>query len=150
AELSRIANVTIRLGTLAIREKSFDSMMIFGPHAVDLARTMIVTDSDQLLDAGIDESDPLYVAASDAFSQTPAIDQVTIGRQQVDTLDVVVDVVSDNTDYAIVFTWLDATNTVQNAQASVTSSGSATASSIATALTTAINGLASFVGTAAS
>lgn len=150
AELSRIANVTIRLGTLAIREKSFDSMMIFGPHAVDLARTMIITDSDQLLDAGIDESDPLYVAAADAFSQTPAIDQVTIGRQQVDALDVVVDVASNNTDYTIDFTWLDATETVQNAQANITSSGSATESSIATALTTAINGLANFVGTATS
>ncbi|MDB5849792.1 MAG: hypothetical protein JWP29_3544 [Rhodoferax sp.] len=84
ANIDRIVNVTIALRTTAIAQQSFSDMMVFGPHVLDLARVMVVTSPDDLLDLGMDENDPMYLAVRDAFSQTPCVRQVFIGRQSVD------------------------------------------------------------------
>src|SRR5690625_6337580 len=137
ADLSRIWNVTIRLATLGIRERSFSDFMIYGPHAVDTARTMVITDSDQLLDMGIQSDDPLYIAAADAFGQTPAVDQIYIGRQQVDSLKVTVDTAANNTAYNLEVSWVDTNSQVQTETITFTSPGSASKSGIATGLAAA-------------
>lgn len=84
AEISRIANVQISLQTTPIDEESFSTMIIVGPHVVSTARVSSYTAASQLIDDGFSESDPVYKAAADAFSQIPKPAVVKIGRRQVD------------------------------------------------------------------
>lgn len=81
ADISRIANVAIDLRTAAIREKSFDSIMVMGEHTLAANRTLIISGPDELVDLGLATDDPLYLAAQDAFSQTPSVDTIYIGRK---------------------------------------------------------------------
>ena len=83
-KLADIADVQISLGTLSITERSFNDMLILGSHMLSTNRALVITDSDELLDMGLSATDPLYFAARDAFSQTPHIRQVYVGRRQVD------------------------------------------------------------------
>lgn len=81
AKIDRIVNVQIDLRTAAITERSFSDMLILGETDVfSSTRTQIITGADQLLDLGMLESDPIYLAAADAFSQIPSVNQVYIGR----------------------------------------------------------------------
>ena len=81
AKIDRLVNVAIQLGTTAIAGKSFSDMLILGKHKLSGGRVMIVTDANELLDMGLDSSDPLYKAVATAFAQVSHIAQVYVGRQ---------------------------------------------------------------------
>jgi len=83
SKLSRIWDVQISLGTLAIAERTFDQLLILFDDSTGFSnssRVEIITSADDLLDLGITEADPVYVAASNAFAQTPHIRQVYVGH----------------------------------------------------------------------
>lgn len=87
AKLSRIADVQISIGTLAITEKAFNRMLILSSNANLVDRVTVITDPDDLLDLGVLSTDPLYAAASDAFSQTPHVNELYIGMQDTAALE---------------------------------------------------------------
>lgn len=140
ANLDRIVNVAISLGTQAITENSFSDMLILGDHALSPSRVMVITGADELLDMGMSETDPLYLAAVSAFSQIPAVNQVFIGRRQVDTTTATVGAAVEDAVYRITLSWFDPdTNELQTVPFSFTGLADSTPTSIATALASAIN-----------
>lgn len=86
AKLDRLVNVSIDLRTAAIRETSFSDAMLMGEAdpAVLANRVTIITGADELLDLGIEATDPLYLGASDWFGQTPSTRQLYIGRKDAE------------------------------------------------------------------
>lgn len=109
ANIDRIVSVQISLSTVAIKEKSFSDLLVVGPHASSVGRVAVVTGADQLLDMGIDDTDPLYLAVRDVFKQIPTIDKVFVGRQQVDEADVTVTKAVVGNVYTLTLGWRDAT-----------------------------------------
>lgn len=81
AKLDRLVNLNISLNTTAIATESFSDMMIVGTHAASTARMAAITSAGELLDMGLSASDPIYKAALAAFSQTPTLAKVYIGRR---------------------------------------------------------------------
>lgn len=81
AELDRLVNLNISLNTTAIATESFSDMMIVGLHAATTARMAAITSAGELLDMGLPATDPIYKAALAAFSQTPTLAKVYIGRR---------------------------------------------------------------------
>lgn len=81
AKLDRLVDVSIDLRTAAITETSFSDAMLLGETTAITGRVIIITDSDELLDLGVDETDPLYLAAADWFGQTPSVNQLYVGRK---------------------------------------------------------------------
>ena len=81
AKLDRLVNLNISLNTTAIATESFSDMMIVGLHAATTARMAAITSAGELLDMGLSASDPIYKAALAAFSQTPTLAKVYIGRR---------------------------------------------------------------------
>lgn len=138
-KLSDIADVQISLGTLSITERSFNDMLILGSHMLSTNRALVITDSDELLDMGLSATDPLYFAARDAFSQTPHIRQVYVGRRQIDEATLAVTRAAQ-IEYAVSLAWRDAAGAQQTAIATYVGQAGDNASDIATALASAING----------
>lgn len=86
-KLSRIADVQISLGTLAISERSFnDILALTSDPDTGLTpgnRVMVITGADELLDAGVEDGAPIYRLAQAVFSQTPHVRQLYIGYQEL-------------------------------------------------------------------
>jgi hypothetical protein len=141
ANLDRIANVVISLGTLAIDEKSFNDMLILGSHVLSTNRVLVITGADELLDMGLPSTDPLYWAARDVFSQTPHVAQCYIGRRQVDGATVTVTKAAV-AEYSVTLKWRDGTGTQQSAKATYAGLQADDEAAIATGLAAAINGTA--------
>lgn len=142
AKLDRIADVVISLRTTAIQELSFSDMLILGPHTLSPARSMLITGADELLDMGMLETDPVYMAARDAFSQIPTVRQVYIGRRNVASVTLSVPTASA-TPHRVTVQWRDpATLAVQSATGEYVGLPDDTAEDIATGLAAAINGTA--------
>lgn len=140
ANLDRIVNVAISLGTQAITENSFSDMLILGEHALSPGRVMVITSADELLDMGLPATDPLYLAAVSAFSQIPAVNQVYIGRRQVDSSTATVGAAVKGAIYTVTLSWFDSdTNELQSVPFSFTALSGSTSTDIATALASAIN-----------
>lgn len=140
ANLDRIVNVAISLGTQAITENSFSDMLILGEHALSPGRVMVITSADELLDMGLPATDPLYLAAVSAFSQIPAVNQVYIGRRQVDSSTATVGAAVEGAIYTVTLSWFDSdTNELQSVPFSFTALSGSTPTDIATALASAIN-----------
>lgn len=140
ANLDRIVNVAISLGTQAITENSFSDMLILGEHSLSPGRVMVITGADELLDMGLPATDPLYLAAVSAFSQIPAVNQVYIGRRQVDSSTATVGAAVEGAIYRVTLSWFDSdTNELQSVPFSFTALADSTPTSIATALASAIN-----------
>lgn len=149
ANLDRIANVQISLRTTAITERSFSDMLIFGAHMLTPLRTFVVTSPGDLIDMGLSDADPLYLAVRDAFSAIPAVRQVYVGRQQVDSA--VVTVTSAGTSvYTIFLQWRDATGMIQSGTVSYTGNPEDGEEDIAEGLATALDGSAAPVTGSAS
>lgn len=89
AKIDRIVNVQISLNTIPIATEDFSTLLIAGPHVGSLVRVETITGADQLLDMGLSNTDPLYLAANDGFSQIPRPRQIKIGRRQVDVVSIV-------------------------------------------------------------
>lgn len=149
AKLDRLVNVAITLGTQAITELSFSDMLILGSHSLNPARVMVITGADELLEMGVSATDPLYLAASSAFSQIPAVSQVYIGRRQVDTTTLTVGQAVEDAEYSVTLSWFDTSNVLQTATFTHTATDVDTTTTIATALAALINANANVPVTAA-
>lgn len=88
ANIDRISNVQISLNTAPIFTVGFNVALVAGPHVASVNRVDTITSSDDLLTMGLLSTDPLYLAANDAFSQTPRPRLVKVGRRQVDILSI--------------------------------------------------------------
>lgn len=137
ANLERIVNVQISLSTTAIKEQSFSDLLVIGPHALSLPRVIAVTEADELLDMGLPETSPIYMAVRDVFKQIPTLNRCFVGRQTVDDIDVAVTRAAQ-AQYAVTLGWYDAEGVAQTATASYTGLEADTDVQIATALATAI------------
>lgn len=140
AKIDRIVNVQISLNTTAIKEKSFSDMLILGPHVLSVGRSMIVTDPSELLDMGMQPTDPIYAAVSAAFSQIPTVNRVFIGRMQVasQTLEVAAGPVAGQT-YTVTLGWRDTAGVVQSDTVTYVAGSTPTPTSVATGLLAVIN-----------
>ncbi|OBW92982.1 DUF3383 family protein [Gallibacterium salpingitidis] len=102
AKIDRLVNVTIDLNTTAIAGKSFSDMLILGEHTLkNSARLLVVTDPNELLDLGLQSTNPLYIAVATAFSQPSHIAQVFIGRKGSDetVTDALAAIAKENNDW---------------------------------------------------
>lgn len=80
ANLDRLVNVVIALRTTGVAKMSFSDLLLVGTHT-NSERVVIITAADDLLTGfGLTDTSPLYLAAQVAFSQTPHVRQVFIGR----------------------------------------------------------------------
>jgi hypothetical protein len=148
ASLDRIVNVVISLQTTAIQQQSFSDMLVFGPSASFLTRTAIVTSVGDMVDMGIQPTDPMYLAVQDAFSQTPSVRQVFLGRKTVDFAIVSFGTVAVGNVFSIKLGWLDTNGVAQTATATFTAAAP-TVASVITGLIASIASVAPlFVGTA--
>lgn len=141
AKLDRIASVSISLSTAAVSSESFSDLLIVGPFSGLTARYLIATSVDDLADYGIDESSALYAAVSAAFSQSPCISQVYIGRKQVDSVSATIGTAAAGA-YTLTLKHLDAEGNEVSETATYTAGSSDTAAAIATALAAAYAGTA--------
>lgn len=85
ANIDRIVNVQISLNTTGISKEGFSTLLIVGAHSYGTTRVETFTSTADMIDYGFNADDPLYIAASDAFAQTPRPKQVKIGRIAVDS-----------------------------------------------------------------
>lgn len=143
AKLDRIVNVQISLNTTAIKEQSFSDLLILGPHTVGVGRSLVITDSDELLDLGMLITDPIYLAARDVFSQIPTINRLFIGRMQVasTTLTVAAGPVVGQ-QYGVTIQWKDVNGVVQSVTVPYTAGAAPTPTTVATAIVGLINATA--------
>lgn len=138
AKLDRIVNVQIALNTTAIKQQEFSDLLILGPHAHSLTRTLIVTDADELLDMGFSALDPIYKAALSVFSQIPTISRLFIGRQLVASIPLTVSQAVEGATYSATVGWRDVNGVAQTATASVVAGVGDTPTDIASDLAAAI------------
>lgn len=143
AKLDQIVDVAISLNTTAISQQSFSDMLIVGPHVLGVGRSMVIEDSDELLDMGMLPTDPIYLAARDAFSQIPTVNRIFIGRQQVSS--VVLTVAAGPVQgqiYTATLGWRDNLGVAQSITATYTAGVAPTPTTVAAGLVAAINATA--------
>jgi hypothetical protein len=142
ANIDRIVSVQISLNTTAIKEQSFSDMLILGPHVLGVGRSMVILQASDLLDLGMSETDPVYLAARDAFSQIPTVNRIFIGRQQVEDVSLTVLEAVEGGVYSGTIGYRDVDGIAQSAPWTVTAIGGDTLTSIAGKIVTAINATA--------
>lgn len=81
ANLDRIVNVQIALDTAGISKEGFSTLMVVGASEHLKSRVTTYTNVTQLTKDGFPETDPVYLAVADAFSQTPRPRLVKVGRR---------------------------------------------------------------------
>lgn len=123
ANLDRIVNVQISLNTTGISVEGFSTLLIAGPHAHSLARVETYRDVDAMIDDGFSETDPLYLAAVDAFSQIPRPAVVKIGRQLVDAVNVTVNKLTAAGTYTVTISTKNAAGVLMETPYTYTNSG---------------------------
>lgn len=131
-----IVNVQIRLESTAVQELNFGTPLVVGPHVKFLERVRSYTNVDQVIQDGFEPTDPIYLAVQAAFSPTPSVPRVLVGRRQVDSITATIDTVADSTLYRVTISTLD---NILGETLEFTSGVSATASSIETGLAALIN-----------
>lgn len=127
AKLDRLVNLSIALNTTAIATESFSDLMIVGTHALSNNRMLAITSAGELLDLGLSANDPIYKAAQAAFSQTPTVAKVFIGKRMPSA----VKVDGANIDVRLTFadgTTAQASGTATQVAAALPSDAKATAS----------------------
>ena len=90
ANIDRIVSVQIALNTTGISKEGFSTLLIVGATTKVLPRVSTYTSSVQMIDDGFKADDPLYLMASDFFSQIPHPNVLKVGRRQVDEVSVTV------------------------------------------------------------
>lgn len=83
ANLDRIVNVQISLDTSGVSKEGFSTLLIVGATTRTTNRVDSYTNINQMTDDGYEVTDPIYLAASDAFAQTPRPRLVKIGHRLV-------------------------------------------------------------------
>lgn len=137
ANLDRIVNVQISLNTTGISKDGFSTMLIVGASVHTLARVETYTDANAMIKAGYAADDPLYLAAVDAFSQTPRPKVVKIGRRLVDGVKVKANKVTAAGVYTVTVSTKDKDGNVAAKPYTITNTGGK-AADIATALQTKV------------
>ena len=122
ANIDRIVNVQIALNTAGISKEGFSTLLVVGASTHTLARVSTYRNAVEMTDDGYAETDPLYLAAVDFFSQIPHPAVLKIGRQQIDSVDITVkNVLEEDGVYTLTVASADVTNTytytVQNGDA---------------------------------
>ena len=148
ASLDRIVNCQISLNTTGISVEGFNTMLAVGAHAHSLARVETYTQASDMITAGFSDTDPLYLAAVDAFSQTPRPKQVKIGRRQAASVGVKVKTLTSAGVYKLTISHLDANSNVVEVPYTYTNAGG-TAGDILTGLKDLIDADSTSVVTAA-
>lgn len=148
ANLDRVVNVQISLNTTGISVEGFNTMLVVGTHAHSLARVETYTQASDMITAGFSDTDPLYLAAVDAFSQTPRPRQVKIGRRQAASVAVTVASLTSAGTYRVTVSHLDDNSNVIEKVYSYTNTGG-TAGDIVTGIKGQIDDDATAVVTAA-
>lgn len=123
SDISRIVRVDISLNTTGISVEGFNTMLIVGSHAHSLARVETYTQASDMITAGFSDTDPLYLAAVDAFSQTPRPRQVKIGRRQAASVAVTVASLTSAGVYKLTVSHLDDNSNVVEKVYSYTNTG---------------------------
>lgn len=134
ANIDRIVNVQISLKTAGITQMGFNTILVAGPHVYGLPRVLIYDSPDGMAADGFLSTDPLYIAASDAFSQTPRPRQVKIGRRQVDVVKIEPNKIVDNVEYSLEISTKAADGSVTKTKHVYSSGAGATANAIASGL----------------
>ena len=122
ANIDRIVSVQIALNTAGISKDGFSTLLVVGESSVSLARVSTYRSAVEMTDDGYGESDPLYLAAVDFFSQIPHPTVLKIGRRQIDSVEITVkNVLPENSVYSVTIASADGSNTytytVQNGDA---------------------------------
>lgn len=140
ANIDRIINAQISLNTTGISSAGFSTLMIIGPHANSLSRVLTITDVDELMDMGFRSTDPIYLAAGDAFAQTPRPREVKVGRIQCDTVKVrAVAAVAEGVEYSVAVQRLDNDGNLIDLKASYTAQTSDTTDKVMTELSNSLD-----------
>jgi hypothetical protein len=113
--------------------EGFSTLLIVGAHAHSLARVETFTAASEMIDMGFSDTDPLYLAAVDAFSQTPRPRQIKIGRRLADAVDVQAKKVTSAGTYKVTISTKDVDGNVTSTPYTYTNAGG-TASDIALGL----------------
>lgn len=142
AKLSRIANVVISLMTTGITELSFSDGMLFGVTGVFMERRIEITGANELLDMGMPETDPMYIAASNWFSGIPASRKLHVGRWSPAAHKITIDPAIKQDDIVKVnITYKDAaTGAIKVDSVTYTAGAAPTPTTAATAITALITG----------
>ena len=147
-DISRIVKVDISLNTTGLSVEGFNTMLIVGAHVNSLARVETYTQASDMISAGFSDTDPVYLAAVDAFSQTPRPAQVKIGRRQAASVAVTVASLTSAGVYKLTVSHLDDNSNVVEKAYSYTNTGG-TAGDILTGLKEQIGADSAAVVTAA-
>lgn len=137
ANLERIVNVAISLNTTAIKQQNFSDILVLGAHALAVGRILVVSEAAELLELGLSQADPLYIAVRDAFKQIPTVPRVFVGRRNVETSRVTV-TLANASDYAITLSWRGQDGNVQSVTSKFTGPADSTPATIAAGLVQAI------------
>ena len=148
ANLDRVVSVNISLNTTGISVEGFNTMLVVGAHAHSLARVETYTQASDMITAGFSDTDPLYLAVVDAFSQTPRPRRVKIGRRQAASVAVTVANLTSAGIYKLTVSHLDDNSNIVEKVYSYTNTGG-TAGDILTGLKTLIDADSAAVVTAA-
>ena len=128
--LKDIVNVSISRETSPVSQAGFGTLLILGTHKAWNDRYRSYTGVDGILSDGFDSTDPEYLAAAAAFSQSPQPERVAIGRRTVDSATVTVSDVSEGQVYSTL---------INGTAFSYTAGSGDSAAVIAGALVTAVN-----------
>lgn len=120
ANIDRIVNVQISLNTAGISEQGFSTMLIAGWHSYTNEHVITVTDANELLELGFKATDKIYLAAVDAFSQTPKPKEVKIGRLQCDGVKLTLDSVEKDGLYMLTVKHVSKSGALESVSASYT------------------------------
>lgn len=101
ANLDRVANVQIALNTTGISAEGFSTLLIVGTHDIKPTAVLSYTSVDDMISDGFKADDALYLAAADAFAQTPRPSVVKIGRIAPQSYIITVDEVEQGGTYSI-------------------------------------------------
>ena len=92
--------VNIALSSTPLLNTNFDVGLILGSHNVFPQLVRTYTAASQLVDDGFSTSDPIYLAAQDAFSQTPSARTIKIGKITPYTKSITLTPVDDGNSFA--------------------------------------------------
>lgn len=140
ASISKVVNITVSLLTASIKEAGFGIPLVMDYHTRFSERIRFYGGQDEMISDGFVVSDPAYIAAGQAFAQSPAPEEIAIGRKaNMPTLSIKLTPTAINSKlYSVKVTSPAGVVTT----VSFTSDGTATVAEIVTGLVAVINPLA--------
>lgn len=128
--INDIVKVTITRQATPIRRASFGIPLLLGANKVFPERAKAYTDLDSMIEDGFLTTDAEYIAASKIFAQNPRVEELVVGRRDVDEIVITITNVVADIDYK---TTINGTDFIFN------SGATPTAESIALGLVDIIN-----------